>query len=91
MLPRSVSCPRRRLRSRARSPFWRQGIGISGAVLVVASLTAGLAGEPVASASTKSHQSAKATKVATGAMPSYALAPGDIFTWVLPLEPESAY
>ncbi len=69
----------------------RRGTAAAGAVLMVAMLGIGLVEPPAASAAAKAPDTAKAPKVATGTMPSYALSPGDFFTWILPLEPESAY
>ncbi|MHB1553635.1 MAG: hypothetical protein ACYCZP_06810, partial [Acidimicrobiales bacterium] len=85
--------------SRARSTLQRWGAVIAGVALAATACGAGL-GQPVASASAKAHHSLKAAaspraskspKAASGGVPAYALAVGEIFTWILPLEPTSAY
>ena len=59
--------------------------------LVAMALGVGVVGQGAASAAVKVPHAVKLPKVATGAFPSYALPPGDFFTWILPLEPQSAY
>lgn len=58
---------------------------------MVAILGPGIAGLPAATAAVKAQHISKTPKAHTGAMPSYSLAAGDFFTWMLPLEPQSAY
>ncbi|MDA8312905.1 MAG: ABC transporter substrate-binding protein [Actinomycetota bacterium] len=60
----------------------------------VAALCAGTVGQPAASAAVKAQHVSKASKspkVATGAMPSFALVIGDVFTWILPLDSQLGY
>ena len=68
-----------------------RALGAAAALLVTAAGTgigAGALGAPGAGASPAHSASAKAV---SGGVPSYALAVGEIFTWILPLENENAY
>ncbi len=86
--------------SPARRTLRHWGTAIAGAALVATACGAGLLGQPVASASARAHHSdraaaalraAKSAKAVSGGVPAYALAVGEIFTWILPLEPTTAY
>ena len=86
--------------SPARRTLRHWGTTIAGAALVATACGAGLLGQPIASASARAHHSdraaaalraAKSAKAVSGGVPAYALAVGEIFTWILPLEPTTAY
>jgi peptide/nickel transport system substrate-binding protein len=73
-----------------RSPGFRGGLPASAAA--AAALLVALAGAGVGTASGVAGASPDAAKAATsGGVASYALATGEVFTWILPLENENAY
>ncbi len=71
----------------------RRAAASAGAALVLtvaaAGLGAGVSG--LAAASSKSPSAAKAAKALTGGSATYSLLPGDVFTWIIPIESQQAY
>ncbi len=89
MITTTADGPRAGGRATLRSVVRRWGALPAGVLLLLAVAGAGLSGG-LASASAKSHAS-HSKKIKTGGNASYSLLPGDVFTWILPIESEQAY
>ena len=66
------------------------GAGVVGLALAVMSGGTAFVGQPAASASPRAHHGSKAPKL-SGGVPSFALAIGEHFTWILPLDNQLGY
>jgi peptide/nickel transport system substrate-binding protein len=90
MCTNASGAPRHDRRMQRRRPFGgrAKAAGASLALLLTvagAGLGAAALGAPSAGAS------AKSPKIVTGGTASYSLLPGDVFTWIIPLESQQAY